>query len=534
LETVEIGIDQKALSNVEWPFDLPFYLIGKIDDDVQAVMFNYRIADVNKRSKGWISFPNPNDIGTDGYLSAPKEWRRGKEDNTKFVFLCDGLHPNIKYNFRFEVIRKVSLDPNLVIEMKNKLGSHLKTFFKSKESIKITPAELNLENESLQAIVQSYFAGKKLLLKNNTSLPFTFDAFNVAPDASVLAFKASTNLHTALNNYEQAVSDMITEFDLVRSYILSDIDEIQTGKLNFNRYSNEVLTLPFNPGLKDFKAYSLLDGIKLLRQMSLPLRPYLKDLLQGRLKIINNGFNDTDGEPDPLSILFIASLLDALGQQQLIKDSIDGVEKPRFSYFSNLMQSAAKQITQYIPDIVEARGQLEMVTNKIPDILSTIVQFEALEIEILPIVDVVSEKSPYISTEAGISYVHPFRSATHYQGVNIYFVPIDKRAPLSSFRGGNRFLKMFCIQVGVSSYFGDRPVNTLSILGKSSTLDLNLALGLRLNRIIKINAGVIPYKTNNTFELGDNYVLKNASYASIGIDVNLLKAFGDVGTLLKL
>jgi hypothetical protein len=534
IEVVEIGIDQKKLSAVEWPFDLPFYLTGAITEDVQSVMFNYRIADPATRKKSWISFPHPDKIdNSTGFLTTAAEWKRGIGDNTKFIFLCDGLHPNIKYNFRFEVIRKLVLEDKLVAEMKSKLANELKSFFKLKANAAISQAELTAENNALKAIVQGYFLGKTLRFKSNPSTAFIFDAFDMTDISATEAFKASTDLFDALKDYNDAITNLTTEFDLVRNRILADIDAIQTGKLKMNLYSKETLALPFNPGLSEFKAHTLLDALKILRQMSLMPSTSLFDVLKGNFRITNNGFTETGGQQHTESILFITSVLNELNNK-LIKDTVAGTERARFGYFSALMNTSIAETGKYIRKIIDAKERLAKVEGSIPEILSTIVQFEALESEVISVVDVVSEKTPYISAEAGISYLPAFSGVAHYSGANIYFVPIDKRAPLKSFRGSNRLLKSLCIQIGVSNFFGDRPLNTRSLLGKSSSTDLTLGLGYRINRIIKLNAGLLPYKTNNKNPQLDQYDLKAAAFFSIGLDVNLLKAFGDVAELLSL
>jgi hypothetical protein len=427
----------------------------------------------------------------------------------------------------------VSLDTKTEAEMRSKLANRLEAFFKSKETTAITQAELIAENAALKAVVLSYFPGKKLLFKSDPTKVFYFDAFNMTDVSANLAFVSSTNLHTAKTNYNSAVTDLLDEMALVRNQILEDIDAIQNGKLEINPYSKEVLSLPFNPGLSEFKDYTLLDGLKLLRRLSLPGSHILRMLLNDSLRITNNSFTVTEGKRHPESVLFIATLLEELGNQ-LIKDTKAGIESPRFAYFSNDMKTALQEIWKYSLEITDAETQFDKIEASLPDILARIVQFEALESDVLPVVDVVSESTPYISAEAGLSYTHSFRYATHYRGANIYFVPIEKRAPLSSFRGHNRILKSLCLQIGVSNFFGDRPQNTRSLLGKEAKTDLNLALGWRLNRIIKLNAGIIPYKTNIKNVLSDNFELKGAGYVSIGLDVNLLKAFGDVATLLSL
>ncbi|MBC7874238.1 MAG: hypothetical protein H7Y01_09595 [Ferruginibacter sp.] len=531
IETIVIGLDQKGHAETEWPFDLSFYISGAVGEDVMAVVYNYRIQNEMTRKKKWVSFPDPGLTDSTGYLKKPRGWKPGVGDNSKFVMLCDGLHPNVKYDFQFVLTRKVKLDDKLVEEMRKKLADHLKGFFKSKLETEITSENLKSENTALRGIIMSYFPGKDLRMKADTTKKFDFNIFDLSP-AVRIAQAQSPNFINATTTYQKETKKVIAVFTGITSQLFADIDLIQKDRIKLNGYSKEVLKVPFNPGLDEFKAYTLLDGIKLLRQIS--LRPsIMEDILTGKLKIINNSFTESGGEYHTESILFLSSVLSELSSG-VIRDTVEGVEVPRFSYFKS-MQESFEKMSSNIRKIADARSELSQVQSLLPDILSKIVQLEGVETEVLPVVDVVSDKTPYISAEAGIAYVQTFQSVAHYRGANIYFAPIEKRAPLKNFKGINRVWKSLSFQIGVANFFGDRAVNTYSLLGKSAkTADLNLALGWRLNRIIKINAGIIPYKTNNFNSINDKTKTRAAGYVSIGIDVNLLKAFGDVATLLSL
>lgn len=546
LDVIQLGPELKSLRAVEWPYDIPFYLTVPIDADVVSMTMNYRIEDDKTRGKGWVSFPHQ-DLAKnkEGFLKTPIPADKDIFDKTRYSFLVPGLHPNIKYNFQFEAIKKVSLDAKLVLELREKLAAQLNDFFKSKLTTKIGPADLVIENAALTKIVESYFPEKKLRFKDRPAVRYNFTAFNMQP-AENAAYAASQSLFTSTDAYKQAASDLLEEFDSMRDKILADIDAIQTGKLAMNRYSKEVLSLPFNPGLKEFTAYTLLDGLKLLRQMSLPASKYLNLILKDSFRITNNAFTKTGGKRHAETIYFVVSLLQELKNGALkdtisvtVKETIRGVvtttskkmEVSRFAYLS-AMDDYLDEIMLDLPKMVAAEEQLETVKQLLPDILANIVQFESYEAVILPMVDVVSENTPYVSAEAGIAYVGPFESVMRYSGANIYFSPINKKASMSKLKLGYRLLKMFSLQVGVMTHFGDRPVNTKSLIGGNT--DLSVGIGLRLNRIIKINAGIVSYKTNAHNAISNDYKLRGAGFVSIGLDVNILKAFGKVATVLNL
>lgn len=531
LDVIQLGPELKSLRAVEWPYDIPFYLTVPIDADVVSMTMNYRIEDSNLRKKGWISFPH-NKVAKDkkdGFLETPIPSDKDIFDKTRYSFLVPGLHPNIKYNFKFEVIKKVSLDAKLVTEMREKLAAELNRFFESRRNTAISGDDLKKEDTVLSKIVTSYFPGKDLRFKKNSKTNFSYKAFDLSPAVN-LALAQSDDFEEANNTFKSASQNMRKEFDTARKKILSDIDSIQSGKLKMNRYSKEVLALPFNPGLKEFAGYSLLDGLKLLRQMSLPTSKDLKLIMEDTFRITNNSFARTGGKRHAETILFVASLLQELSNG-VLRDTVKGIEVARFAYLK-AMETWLTEITDNIPIMIKAEAEMDRVKELLPDILANIVQFESYEAVILPMVDVVSENTPYVSAEGGIAYIGPFESVARYSGANIYFSPINKKASMGKLRFGYRMLKMLSLQVGVMTHFGDRPVNTKSLIGGNS--DLSLGIGLRLNRIIKINAGIVSYKTNADNAISNDYKLKGAGFFSIGLDVNILKAFGKVGTLLNL
>jgi hypothetical protein len=272
--------------------------------------------------------------------------------------------------------------------------------------------------------------------------------------------------------------------------------------------------------------------LSILRKVLVPIGN-LSVFLKGERKIQNADLVIVPG-PDYQSLYVFDALLKHLASG-VLKDTINNRETGRFSNLQDLDNSGnLRRFISAYSRLEENRKKLEGLIASFPDFTAEIVLADALSLETVSIPDVVTEKTPYISAEGGISYSTSFRSALSYTGANFYLSPINKKAPLNTFKGWNLFKKMFCFNVAIGNFFGARPANSFSILGDDSKSDLLVGMGLRLGRVIKVNAHWLPYKTTNSNTLAIKKDLRTDFIVSIGADVNLLKALGNVGKVLKL
>lgn len=150
----------------------------------------------------------------------------------------------------------------------------------------------------------------------------------------------------------------------------------------------------------------------------------------------------------------------------------------------------------------------------------------------------------YIGADAGLAIVPKISEIQPYYGANIYFAPINKNADYSlaairaNYGVGQRvgvgiwLMKHACIHVGIIP-------NSITNADKriENTWGNNTALfgaGLRLGPAFRITYGAAVVRGFDPDVLSTQKKLKPTPYISASVDVNLLKFFGKVGTLLNL
>jgi hypothetical protein len=527
LPAYTVKLTQSSFASTAFTFDYPFVLTGDVPENCYKISYSYS---VKGNFKKWMSLPKGN--------SFSDEWEK---DGDKFTLFCEGMHPNVRYDFKFEIFKNPSLAETSKTELKQKLAAKLTAFSKKFAIKKIVDADLTKLNSDLNTIFSSYLkiecgavevrerctpANKYTLdVRNNSTLNPEFEKIRTANDE---IFAAYNDLYGSTKIMEALLADCKAE----ASSILKDLDVISSGKVTLDPLSAELLKLPFAPSLKDFRTHKLSDGLIILKKLLIP-SANLEEFLKGKRKI-NNVDLEVSDEIEYSSLYFLNALFIYLGDGT-IKEATAKGSQPLFTSISRIITNGMlKRFMDAVARHEEHNQDLKELIATFPDFSAQVVLSETLAFEAITITDVASEKTPYISVEGGISYATGFRSALNYTGANFYLSPVNKKALLSTFKGWNKFKKMFCFNVAIGNFFGDKPQNAYSILGESSGSNLLLGAGLRLGRVIKVNVHWLPYKTDNKNILMETKELKSDFLFSIGADINLLKALGNVGKVLKL
>jgi hypothetical protein len=127
----------------------------------------------------------------------------------------------------------------------------------------------------------------------------------------------------------------------------------------------------------------------------------------------------------------------------------------------------------------------------------------------------------YVSVDAGFLFAGDIGIGALYVGSNIYFRPVNKDAPLSSFGGIGRRL---ALTVGVTiSSVADEIHKTRSDLFWNQSLVLGA--GYRITSSIRGGAGALVFRESDPNPLVTRTSTAATWYASFSLDLDLLKGF---------
>jgi hypothetical protein len=387
---------------------------------------------------------------------------------------------------------------------------------------------LNAElNKILGKQLSDDLVNKKLKKKEDSEKDYELNVrTNLKPqfDKITGATKDQYNATQKANSYTEVVLD-----NLKTGVLLIEANDVLSAKVKLNDISKELLDVKFSPSLEGFKNYTVRDGLRVLRIICLTPDQFNR-ITKGKARIFNSEIVDSD-KIDPESIYFLKSLIKQLSEGALVDISAKQAPRVLFSSLRSMIQPM-DSLTESIEKLVIAKNKAVELISGFPDFTLNVVTLESRNYTAVTVPDVTTEKTPYISANGGIGYSTAFTSAVNYYGANFYLAPVNKKAPLRTFKGWNLIKKIVCVNVAVSNYFGTRHQNTSSILGGNGT-DLLLGLGFRVNRIIEFNTSWLPYKSG-TNPIISNKELKCDFIIGAAIDVNLLVAFSSVAKGLKL
>jgi len=532
LEDVPIQLNASGILNNVYPFDVPFTISGAAPENCYAIKFAYRVQpkDSNKPSEGykhWISLP---DKQPNGEYVPSGEWKR-ISDEKKFALYCIGLHPNIKYDFEFTILQNPALDETKKNALKKTLITIIQKFYEkfiqTGVAAKAESDQLDVDlNTSIKTALVEAGSGKTLKLRSAPATDYAVSVTgNLASQYRLITSKAVDDYNT--NAPIAAQSAIITRL-FNDPGLLAEVTDIVNNKTKINESSKELLDITFNPSSESFKYYTLRDGIKLLKVLfQFPAK--FTDLTEGKGKIVNADVEKTD-KIDLEGLQFLQRLISRLSDGIIVEVS----GKTPTKLFTRLA-AFNRPFDALLPEVLKktkAKAAANVLIETFPDLTLDIVTAESLNSTVVSVADVSTEKTPYISANGGLGYSTAFKSAVSYFGANFYFSPVNKKAPLSTFRGTNLLRKMICVNVALASYFGTRQPNTTSVLGGTST-DLMLGLGLRVNRVIELTGSWLPYHLN-TNPVTTDKSLKCDFIFGVAVDVNILGAFSSVAKGLKL
>jgi hypothetical protein len=260
--------------------------------------------------------------------------------------------------------------------------------------------------------------------------------------------------------------------------------------------------------------------------------PSLKweDMINGKAKIEKDGLSPVTA-PDNASYSLLTAFF------SIIKTG--NIKNVGGDVFASVQQ---KVVGNFLPAVKETPQLFELIKSelqkktdllaKFPDVLAD--KFISLSFVLIDksVSDIVSSANPYIGLDVGFSYTPNYSQLFAYEGVNFYFAPVNKDAPLSRIKGlRNNLSKRLSVHMGLTqSLIAAENKNYAPLInGVGSLL---IGAGLRVSRIVRLNYGTIFFYEKNPNPLIDKKDFKKMYSFSLTFDINVAKALGNFGTRL--
>ena len=132
-----------------------------------------------------------------------------------------------------------------------------------------------------------------------------------------------------------------------------------------------------------------------------------------------------------------------------------------------------------------------------------------------------SEGGVYVSLDLGVLYPPELDGATLTVGANVYFAPVNKRAPLRA--NGMRQRLALTFGLTVTNMRRDDETRWENLLGEKA--NLFVGLGYRLTRSLRLGGGFVLFSKNDENPLVDERSVAVTPYVSLSFDVDLVGAF---------
>lgn len=215
------------------------------------------------------------------------------------------------------------------------------------------------------------------------------------------------------------------------------------------------------------------------------------------------------------------------------KDAIAVLNKEQIAAATRGDGAAAKTIKELashveaLRDIAEPYGRdYELLRDAAQQIVNS-VQLQARDVSVGLNSSVLSaelNRNTYVSLDAGIAYPWQLENMVFYAGTNIYFRPVNKKAPL-----GRSFLSRVAMTIGITTTVQDsrRRAEDLRTATSSNptTNSLLLGVGLRVTPSLRISAGALIFKETDPNPLITERSVAATPFAAFSIDVDLGNLF---------
>lgn len=499
------------------PFDVPFRIKGTNTPSFRKISLIYKVSS---------SYADSSKLQWKGNASKPSTWSY-VGDQTEWRLPAGPIHPNVPYDFVFTVTRIPDVKAPEKEKFKQEAYKLLEAFYDNPAGINAgtiaaTNAALNVQ---LNALIPP---GQKIIYPDGTD--YTID-INTPPFSALLQ---------TLKDVKFRQLSLATDLTSMGNIFNLPIH-------NYNAFRLRLANIINNPSLLKPESKAIIDGVidagnakyktvKMIDIGNLAKQPAhrIDDVFEGKLTL-NSGVSAWAAVQRPdidlmhLVYQFFYKLSDNL-------DLTAGTK-----VFTAVDTSLIQTLLAFFKDITSTQifnDQLTDVKNaalaKFPDVLADKLLSATYIINDQSYIDAVSQSTPYIGLDVGFSYIPGYSQLFLYEGVNFYLTPINKDAPLSYFKKRRYWwLKRLSIHLGLTQSVikveNQRYVPLIEGVGS-----LMAGAGLRINRIMRLNAGYMFFYEKDNNPLIEKKHFTAMPQFSFTFDINIGRALGGFGTRIKL
>lgn len=495
------------------PFDVPFRIKGTTTTSLRKISLTYQVSS---------SYDHSNRLQWKGNKNNPSIWRY-MGDQPDWRLLVGPIHPNVPYDFIFTVTRIPDAKAPEKEKFKQEAYKILEAFYD--DPAVIDEAMITKTNDELNVQLNALIPpGQKIIYPNGN--PYSINITDL-PFSSLLQ---------SLKNIEQKQMSMQSSITSVSKIFTSPVYNAFQQRLA-NIINNTSLLKPtskvvidgvIDVGNPKYKAVKMIDiGILAIQPVN-----RIDDLFEGKLTLDNNVWVNVQ-QPDldlmRLTYQFYYKLSDNLDMEaggKAFTESDTSMMKVLLGLFKGIIA------TQVFND--QLTDTKNSIIAKFPDVLADKMLSSTYIVNDQSCIDAVSQSTPYIGLDVGLSYIPGYNQLFIYEGVNFYFMPVNKDAPLSYFTKREYWwLKRLSVHLGLTQNLikveNKRYVPLIEGVGS-----LLVGAGLRINSIMRINAGYMFFYEKDNNPLIDKKHFTALPQFSFTFDINIARALGGFGSRLRL
>lgn len=528
--TVEFDLNSQTVKNYI-PFDEPFILKGQADSLTTSIICSVQVK------------------GTSNWIVVGKTQTFVKSSNYDFYFLVNRLKPNKTYIFKLDIVKKLESkkQKKIVVQFRNIVTKKLDELASSGTSV-FTRAEYTNLHTGIKREVSALFPQNSGLVVDFSKTILETNQWNTKKTDFDRLLGDYVTRNNELNSYRAAQEDMVDQFQVIKHHDLSNqllryaiAKEVSEQHLLFSfnfLTTTEIEKIAFGfDGLKDEKQVISFNSYRIDNVWNPDSLVFLTDNLERTRSSINQLRQYVNREfvstrTNRKDLVPTYSRLSDPGKEVAL-ETIDGL----ISEFLDELVRLEGKVISTISQLNDLKTALISINNKTDKVISDI------RIDSKSSMTVVGSSSEefttrgawYIGTDYGFTHFLNIDEIRPYFGVNIYFVPVNKKASYkfsdatsdkeffesllkhTSLSIGLPILSVKNDEKGIDDLFGERSLMT--------------GVGFRFGKAFKASYGLLWFKADtNSNPLITNKEVQTSHYLSLSVDADLLGLFGKLGS----
>ncbi|BFM45274.1 hypothetical protein CFS9_39150 [Flavobacterium sp. CFS9] len=515
---VTYDIDKREFVENILPFDESFKIKFKSTKSISLIQVKYKIdqnepIDEKFRKKYYFQ----ENADTTGFIVSDLR------NVSSLNFSIGGigpLHPNTPYIFEFYIYEKVNATDNAANLLKADVQKFINKLYLDTD---ILPNSKEITDQ-FNLIVQKHVSdlydknGHRLTVSNL----FSSDLAYYISELTI----AKTAIKTAIeNNESDAKGIKPSNFGANFCTLIENIDSKDLA-------NSGIFTEPMNLLIDEYNNVTLQEMINFYKLNCNRDFAYSSSILNGKNKF-NNKLE--------LQTLSKEERYKNIESLELFKSSIILMNKLKTKsdnqlYFqgdiNNSINTRLDKIIAEENTINDNRNKISELNANTPNILLNKYSQTAFRNDYMAITDVESKATPYINLDLGLLYASKLQDVFALQTVNFHLLPVNRNAIFSKLQGWDKFFKQACFQIGLAQRLGPTDESYHNFL----TGDLGtpyIGLGFRVNRILRVSAGMIVYREDNNNPIITDKITKGSFSFTITINSALSSALGLVGGIFN-